>query len=225
MRSLVFQIVGRFHQWSMYLRMLGKGLQLKTNALLVFFLWLVKSLKNLNNRIVDHLEKCGLFSNFQYGFRSSRSTVDLLTVVSDRIARAFNKSKATRVVALDIRRLLTGFGVLVFFSLMEFHVGYLALSLLLSVIDGFEWFWIESLHKNIQFMLEFLKAPFLVLHFSCYTLMTFLMVLSVILLPVLMILLSVLTMIRHLISDLWPQLELASELESDLRDTVDRGKK
>ena len=29
------------------LRILGKGLQLKTTALLVFFLWLVKSLKNL----------------------------------------------------------------------------------------------------------------------------------------------------------------------------------
>ena len=37
------------------------------------------------NRTVDHLEKCGLFSNFQCGFRSSRSTADLLTVVSDRI--------------------------------------------------------------------------------------------------------------------------------------------
>ena len=47
--------------------------------------------------------------------------------------------------------------------------------LLSSVIDGFEWFWMERLHKNIQLMLEFLKAPFLVLHFSCYTLMTFLM--------------------------------------------------
>ena len=40
--------------------------------------------KLVNNRIVDLLEKCGLFSDFQYGFRSSRST-DLLTVVSDRI--------------------------------------------------------------------------------------------------------------------------------------------
>ena len=46
--------------------------------------------KLLNNMIVDHLEKCGLFSDFQYGFRSSRSTSDLLTVVSDRIVRAFN---------------------------------------------------------------------------------------------------------------------------------------
>ena len=58
--------------------------------------------KLVNNRIVDHLEKCGFFSDFQYGFRSSRSTADLLTVVSDRIARAFNRSGATRAVALDI---------------------------------------------------------------------------------------------------------------------------
>ena len=55
-----------------------------------------------NNRIVDHLEKCGLFSDFQYGFRSSRSTADLLTVISDRIARAFSSSGATRAVALNI---------------------------------------------------------------------------------------------------------------------------
>ena len=27
--------------------------------------------KLVNNRIVDHLEKCGLFSDFQYGFRVS----------------------------------------------------------------------------------------------------------------------------------------------------------
>ena len=26
--------------------------------------------KLVNNRIVDHLEKCSLFSDFQYGFRS-----------------------------------------------------------------------------------------------------------------------------------------------------------
>ena len=45
--------------------------------------------KLVNNRIVDHLDKCGLFSDFQHGFRSSRSTADLLIVVSDRIARAF----------------------------------------------------------------------------------------------------------------------------------------
>ena len=47
LKSLVFRIVGRSLRWSLCLRMLGKGLQLKTTALLVFFLQLVKSLKNL----------------------------------------------------------------------------------------------------------------------------------------------------------------------------------
>ena len=60
--------------------------------------------KFVNNRIVDHLEKCGHFPDFQYGFRSSRSTADFLTVVSDRIARAFNRFGATRAVALDISK-------------------------------------------------------------------------------------------------------------------------
>ena len=83
--------------------MLGKGLLLK-NYCPVSFLSVVSKVfaKLLNKRIVDHLEKYGLFSDFQYGFRSSRSTADLLTVVSDRIARAFNRSVATRAVALNI---------------------------------------------------------------------------------------------------------------------------
>ena len=51
--------------------------------------------KLVNNGIVIQLEKCELFSYFQYDFRSSRSTADLLTVVSDRIARTFNRSGAT----------------------------------------------------------------------------------------------------------------------------------
>ena len=58
--------------------------------------------KLVNKRIVDHLEKYGLFSDFQYGFRSSRPTAHLVSVVSDRIARAFNKSGATQAVALKI---------------------------------------------------------------------------------------------------------------------------
>ena len=44
------------------------------------------------------------FSDFQYGFRSSRSTVDLPTIVSDRIARAFNRSGATRAATLHISK-------------------------------------------------------------------------------------------------------------------------
>ena len=60
--------------------------------------------KLVNNRIVDHLEKCGLFSDFQYGFSSCRSTADLVIVVSDRIARIFSRCVATRAVALDISK-------------------------------------------------------------------------------------------------------------------------
>ena len=55
--------------------------------------------KLVNNRIVDYLDKCVFFSDSQYGFRSCRSTPDLLTVLPDRIARAFNRSGATRAVA------------------------------------------------------------------------------------------------------------------------------
>ena len=66
------------------------------------------------------------------------------------------------------------------------------------IIDGFKWFWMGSLHKNIQLMLYFLKAPFLALHLSKYTLMIFMM-LCVILLSMPMILLSNLTVIRHMI--------------------------
>ena len=58
--------------------------------------------KLVNNRIVDHPEKCDLFCGFQYGFRSSRSTAYLVTVVSDRIARAFSRSPATRAVRFDM---------------------------------------------------------------------------------------------------------------------------
>ena len=64
-----------------------------------------KVFENLwKNRIVDHLEKCGLFSDFQFGFSLVLRTADLLTVVSDRIARDFNRSEATRSVALDISK-------------------------------------------------------------------------------------------------------------------------
>ena len=60
--------------------------------------------KLINNRIVEHVEKCSFFYDFHYGFRSSQSTADLLTVLSDRIARTFNRSGATRAVALDISK-------------------------------------------------------------------------------------------------------------------------
>ena len=57
----------------------------------------------------------------------------------------------------------------------------------------------RSLLKNIQLMVEFLKALFLALHFSCYTLMVFLMMLSMVSLSMLIIVLSILSLIKHLI--------------------------
>ena len=164
-RSLVFQIVGRFHQWSLYLKMLEKGLQLKTTTLLV--LW-----------------------------------------------------------HLIYLRLLIGFGMLVYFtnlSLMEFQVRYLTLFLLFSVIrqlqvvlegkpcqeypinvgapQGFIigptllLLYINDLPEDVIFNIA-IYADDATLYFKCGQ-----------------------------ASDLWQQLELASELESDLQDTVDQGKK
>ena len=111
----------------------------------LFSLLLVTSLRNVD------------FFYFQYGFRSHQLTADLQTVQSDRIAKVF--SGATRAVA---------FGILIFFtnvSLMEFQVRYLALIRFFSIIEGIKWFWMSSLHKNIQSMLIILNAPFLILHF------------------------------------------------------------
>ena len=153
--------------------------------------------KLVDNRIVDHLEKCGLFSDFQYGFRSSRSAADLLTVVCDRIARAFNRSGATRTVALDISK---AFDRVCHAGLLHKPKSYRISSQIFSLISSFlrrvysvlgsfRCFWMGNIYKNIQLMLEFLKGPVLVLHFSYYTLMTFLMMLSIVLLFILMVLL------------------------------------
>ena len=113
----------------------------------------------------------------------------------------------TGLVLLELQeliypKLLTRFNILVFFtnlSLTEFQVGYLALCHLFSLIDDFAWFWIGIFNNNAQLMLRFLRAPFLVLNFYYYTLMTFLMVLSVTLPSMLMIILFTLTVMRHLI--------------------------
>ena len=147
--------------------------------------------KLVNNRIVDHLEKCGLFSDFQYGFRSSQSNADFLTVVSDRIARAFNRSGSTRAVTLDISkafdRVWQSYGILgQIFGLIS---SFLSNRRLQVTLDG----------KSSQEYPVTVGVPFVVLHFSYYTLMIFLTMLSVILLSTLMILLPILSVIRHLI--------------------------
>ena len=69
-----FQIVGRSYWWSLYVRILGVGERStgKNHSLVSLPSVVTKvSEKLVSNRLVDHLEKCGLFSDFQYGFRSS----------------------------------------------------------------------------------------------------------------------------------------------------------
>ena len=95
--------------------------------------------KPVNSRIVDHLEKCGLFSGLPCGFRCSQSISDLLTVVSGRIARDFNRSGATRAVALDISKTFDRVWHAGLFHKLKAHecqVRYLPLFLLLSVSDS-----------------------------------------------------------------------------------------
>ena len=202
--------------------MLGKSLQLKTTALLVFFLWLVKVFERLvNNRIADRLEKCGLFSDFQYGLRSSRSTADLLTVVSDRIARVFNRSGVTRAAALDISKAFDRVwhaGLL--YKLKSYRISGQIFGLISSflsnrrlrvVLDGkssqeypvnagvpqgsllgptFFLLYINDLPDDVIFNIA-IYADDTILYSKC-----------------------------DQASNLWQQLELASELESDPRDTV-----
>ena len=72
-----------------------------------------------------------------------------------------------------------------------------------------------SLHKNIQLMLEFLKALFFFIH-------CFLLYINDLPDDVICIIAIYADNTNcDKASDLWQQLELASELESDLQDTVD----
>ena len=158
--------------------------------------------KFVDIRIIDPVEKCGLFSDFQYGFRTSRSTAGLPTVKSDRIARAFNRSEATRAVGLGISK---AFGRVWHAGLLHRLKAYGISGQMFGLLSSFlsnRWLQVvldATSSQEYQLMLEFLKAPFLALHFSYYALMTFLIMVSVILLSMLMILLSILSVIRHLI--------------------------
>ena len=71
LKKSCFQVVGRFHWWCLYFRMLGERSTAKTYHPVSLLSVVSKVFEKLvNNRIVCLLEKCGLFSDFQYGFRS-----------------------------------------------------------------------------------------------------------------------------------------------------------
>ena len=182
--------------------------------------------KLANNRIVDHLEKCDLFSDFQNGFRSSRSTTDLLTVASDRIARAFNRSGATRAVALDISK---AFDRVWHAGLLHKLKSYGISSQIFGLISSF------LSNRQLRVVLDGKSSQEYpanagVPHGSILGPTLFLLYINdppddVICNIAIYADDTALYSNCDQASDLWQQIELASELESDLRDTVDWGKK
>ena len=96
------------------------------------------------NSIVDHLGKCGFLSDIRYGFKFSRSTADLLTVVLTELLGFIIGLELLQLFYLIYPKVSAGFGILIFFAnsnLAEFQVGYFALFRLFSVTDSFGWFW------------------------------------------------------------------------------------
>ena len=135
-----------------------------------------------------------LISDFQYSFRSSQSTAGPLTVVSDRITRASNRSGATPAIAFDISKAFDRFfhaGLLhklksygISGQIFDLISSFLSNRRLQVVLDG----------KSSQEYPVTARVPQGSINIY-YTLMTFLMMLNVILLSMLIILLSTLSML------------------------------
>ena len=167
-----------------------------------------------------------LFFCFQYGFRSSRSTADLLRVVSDRIAKASNRSGVTRAVVLDASKVfdklwhadllhkLRSYGIPgQIFGLILFFLSNRCLRVVLDrkysqeypvnvgvrqgsiLAPTFFLLYINDLPDDVVCNIA-IYADDTTLFSKC-----------------------------NQASDLWQQLELASELESALQDAVDYGRK
>ena len=182
----------------------------------VFSLWLVTSLKNLKI-IFDHLEKCGLFCDLQYGFRSSRSKADLLTVVSDRISGTFNRSGGTRAVALVISR---AFDRVLHARLLHELKSYGISVQIFGPISSFlsnRWLGVVFDGKSSQEYLVNARVPQgSVLGFTLFLLYIYDLPDDVVCDIAIYADDATLYSICDQASDLWQQLQLASELECDL---------
>ena len=133
------KIVGWFLQYPVF-KNVGERSTAKNNALLVFFLWLIKSLKNLEitrlwipkrNVIFFLISSLGLDLLDQLQIFSMLYLIELLGLLTGlRLLRLWH---------LIYSRFLTKFGMLIYLknlSLMEFQIRCLTLFFLFSVIDG-----------------------------------------------------------------------------------------
>ena len=162
------------------------------------------------------------FSDFQYGFTSSQSTPDLLTVVSDRTAKAYNRSRATRAVALDISKAFDRVwhaGLL--HKLKSYGISGQIFGLISSFLSN-RWLQVVLDGKSSQEYPVNARVP----QGSILGPTLFLPYINDLLNDVI----CNVTMYADdttlyskcdQASDLWQQLEFVSELESDLQDTVD----
>ena len=144
----------------------------------------------------------GFFSDFQYGFRPSPSTADLLTVASGTIVCDFNITDATQAVALDILKALDTVwytGLLHKLQSSGISLQVFGLFHQFSIIDSFVRF---SILSN-TFLLYINDLP------------------DDVICKIAIYVDTILYSKSEQASDLWQQLELASELKCDLRDTID----
>ena len=181
--------------------------------------------KLVNNRIVDHLEKFDLFSNFQYGFRP-QSTTDLLTVASDRVAKVFNGFRATSAVVLDISKVSDkGWHAGLLYKRQPYEISRQIFGLISSFLSN-RWLRVVPDGKSLQEYQVNTGAPQdSILNSTLFLL--YINDLPDVVICTITIYADDATLYSKCdqASDQWQQLELASELECDLRDTVDGDRK
>ena len=165
------------------------------------------------------------FFYLQYGFISSRSTADLLTVVSDRIAWAFNRPGATQAVALDISKAFDRVWHACLHKRKSYGISGQTFDLISSFLSNRRFRVVLDEKSSQEYPVNAGVPQGSILGPTLFLLYINDLPDDVICGIVIYADDTTLYSKCDQASDLWQQLELASELESDLQDTMDWGKK